>query len=331
MRQGIRRKATLISWAVALAVTGAAASGAVGSAAGRGPLPVATTSGVPPSWLGDIPGLGGKAPEVTPSGVPVSLSGCTVTLDLFKDDPGRLRPFVPAHYKLGENAWLGPSVATIAAGALACDGASIDGAPPTRTVVSLIAVQVLADPSTGDAVDRLWDPYNRSALNFLPSSSWYVIASQTDNATLARRMKAAGVPIEDVPKLTYQTDYGTAMKSDVLTVPAPETGFRLATSTMVPDCCLYHNHDMAFLHDTPQGTVGFFNHLSGMIDSACGYQASALVHAAVPSCGGTVTADPGSEIARFLGATSRQTTMVFNHPKAHQPGYLSIIQPSSRK
>jgi hypothetical protein len=286
---------------------------------------------VPPSWLGDVPGLGAAAPDVTPSGVPVSLTGCTVTFDLFKDDPARVRPFVPGHYELGTNVYFGPGVATIAASALACDAAAVDGGAPARTVVSLIAVQVLADPRKGDMADALWNPYNRSTLNFLPSSSWYVISTQTDNAALARRLDAAGLQVQNVPNLVYHTDYSTAMKSDLLTVPLQASGYQLATTTMVPDCCFVHNHDMAFLYDGVRGTVGFFYHLHGMIDSACGYQASALVHAAVPSCGATVSAQPGSRIANFLGAPSRETTTVFNHPKAHQPGYITLLEPSAAR
>jgi hypothetical protein len=327
----VYRKVLFTTCATALAIAETAASGAVGRAATPGPLPAATTAGVPPSWLGDVPGLGGVAPDVTPSGVPVNLSGCTVTLDLFKDDRARVRPFVPGHYELGTNAYFGPGVATIAAGALACDAAAVDGGAPARTVLSFIAVQVLADLSKGNVADALWDPYNRSTLNVLPSASWYLIATQTDSAALARRLDAAGLPVEDVSGLVYHTDYGTAMKSDLLTVPSQASGYRLATTTMVPDCCLFHNHDWAFLYDGVRGTVGLFNHLHGMIDSACGYQASALVHAAVPSCGGTVTAQPGSRMATFLGAPSRETTVVFNHPKAHQPGYITLLEPSTAR
>jgi hypothetical protein len=327
----IHRKVLFTTCAIALAIAETTASGAVGRAASPGTLPAATTAGVPPSWLGDVPGLGGAAPDVMPSGVPVGLTGCTVTFDLFKDDPARVRPFVPGHYELGTNVWFGPGVATIAAGAMACDAAAVDGGAPARTVLSLIAVQVLADPSKGDVANALWDPYNRSTLNFLPSSSWYLIATQTDNAALARRLVAAGLPVENLPSLVYHTDYATAMKSDLLTVPSQASGYRLATTTMVADCCLTHNHDFAFLYDGLRGTVGFFNHLHGMIDSNCGFHASALVHAAVPSCGGTVSAQPGSRIANFLGAPSRETTTAFNHPKSHQPGYITLLEPSAAR
>jgi hypothetical protein len=324
-------KAVLIVWATTLAITGTAVSGAAGNAVDRGSLP-ATMTGVPPTWLGDIPGLGRVAPDVPAPGVPISLAGCTVTLDAFKDDPARVRPFVPGHYELGTLPYFGPGSATIGALALVCDAVRVEGGPPTRTVLSMIAVHILPDRSNGEGTDRIWDAYNRWGLNLnLASSTWYMIAAATDNRALARRLGAAGLPIEDLPDLHYHNDYSTAMKSDVLRVPSPSSGYELATTTMVTDCCFYHNHDMAVLYDGPRGTVGLVNHLYAMIDSACGYWASALVHAAVPSCGGRLTAQPGSRIANFLGGTSRETTWAFNHPKAHQPGYVSIIEPSMQR
>jgi hypothetical protein len=286
---------------------------------------------VPPTWLGDIPGLGRVAPDVTAPGAPVSLSGCTTTFDAFKDDPARVRPFVPAHYELGTLPYFGPGFATIGALALVCDGVRVDGGPPAQTVLSMIAVHVLPDRSKGDATDAVWDAYNRWGLNLnLASSTWYAIASETDNAALARHLDGAGLPVEYLPNLVYHNDYSTAMKTDVLRVPAGASGFQLTTRTMVPDCCFYHNHDLAVLYDGPKGTVGFINHLYGMIDSACGYWASALVHAAVPACGGTLTAQPGSRMANFLGASSRETTWAFNHPESHQPGYIAILEPSTK-
>jgi hypothetical protein len=311
-------KAVLVACATTLALTGTALS--------------ATTSAVPPSWLGDVPGFGQVAPDATTPGVPISLAGCTVSLDAFKDDPARVRPFVPAHYELGTLPYFGPGSATIGALALVCDAARVDGGSPARTVLSMIVVHILPDRSNREGGDPIWEGYNRWGLNLnLASSTWYLIAAGTDNAAVARRLGAAGLPIEDLPDLAYRNDYSTAMKTDFLRVPSRTSGYELATTTVVADCCFYHNHDMAVLYDGPTGTVGLVNHLYAMIDSACGYWASAVVHAAVPDCVGRLTAPPGSRIADFLGGTSRETTWAFNHPKAHQPGYLSIIEPSKQR
>jgi hypothetical protein len=328
MRYRVRDKVFSISCATVLAVAATAPSAAMGNAA---PLPSSNAAGLPPGWLGDIPGIAPVPPDVKAPNAPVNLAGCTVTLDAFKDDPTRVRPFVPAHYQLGTLPYFGPGFATVGAMALVCDAARVDGGPPARTVISLMAVHILADGPENGATDALWDAYNRAGLNLnLASSTWYLIAAGTDNATLARRFQAIGLPLEYLPNLDYHNDYSTASKSDRLTVPSPASGYQLDTTTMVPDCCFYHNHDMAVVYDGPKGPVGFVNHLYAMIDSACGYWASTLVYKFVPSCRARLTAQPGSRTANFLGGSSRETTWAFNHPKAHQPGYLTLLEPSAR-
>jgi hypothetical protein len=196
----------------------------------------------------------------------------------------------------------------------------------------MIAVHILPDRSDDRGTDPVWEAYNRWGLNLnLASSTWYMIAGETDNSALPRRLGAVGLPIENVPELAYRQDYSSPMKSDFLRVPSRASGYELATTTMVEDCCFYHNHDMAVLYDGPRGTVGVVNRLYGMIDSACGYWASAFVHAAAPACGGRLTAEPGTRIATFLGGTHRDTTWAFNHPRSRQPGYLRIMDPSAER
>jgi hypothetical protein len=67
VRHRIHRRVLVVTCATGLAVAGGLAAGAVGRAAGRGPVPGATASGVPPSSLGDIPGLGRMAPTLRSS------------------------------------------------------------------------------------------------------------------------------------------------------------------------------------------------------------------------------------------------------------------------
>ena len=100
--------------------------------------------------------------------------------------------------------------------------------------------------------------------------------------------------------------------------------WRAETTTPVPDCCFFHNHDFVFWQDGPRGTATFRQHLHSMIDSSCGYQLHAAVHAVERACGATLEVGPDSALANFLGASSRQTSMVFNHPDSRASGYLTL-------
>src|SRR3712207_6696697 len=88
------------------------------------PAAVAAPTG-PPPWMGDIPGLAPIAPDSLPPDAAVALAGCTQTLNLFEEDRGRARQFVPSRYELGENAYFGPNVATLFSSVLACDEARV--------------------------------------------------------------------------------------------------------------------------------------------------------------------------------------------------------------
>ncbi len=282
----------------------------------------------PPSWLGSIPGLGHVAPDPPPADAPVRLAGCTQAAGWFRDDPARVRRFVPAHCELGTHPYFGPGVATVFATALACDEASVAGGPASSLVLSMVAAQVRAAPTgDGDPADALWDAYNQSMLNLGPSASWYLIAAQTNNPAVGRLLDEAGLEVETVAGLVFRTDYARADKSDFLVVPSGNSPYQLQTTTMLPDCCFAHNHDWAFWHDGPKGTVGFLEHLHGMIESSCGYpyQVDRMVHAVRASCGATLEARPGTPVAEFLGSSWRETSFALNHPTSHARGYLTLL------
>ena len=290
-----------------------------------------TIRSTPPHWLGNIPGLGQTAPDARPANPAANLTGCTQTLGLFRDDPARVRRFIPDHYRLGENAYFGPGTATLFVSALVCDRASI-GAKTSPMVLSMIGAQLRPESTTaGNPADPAWDAYNQSTLNFLPSTSWYLLSAQTNNAAVAEALTRAGVDVEAVPDLRFETDYNsTAAKRDATTVPSSRTPYQVLNSTVLPNCCFSHNHDWVFWHDGPQGQTGFVEHLHGMLDSSCGYgyQVDTLVHAAQPSCGMTVHAEPGSPIADFLGAPARDTSWSLNHPTMRAWGYLTVFDPT---
>ena len=285
----------------------------------------ASAAASPPSWMGNIPGLASVAPDETPAAAPVRLEGCTQTLDLFRDEPDRVRQFVPARYELGHNAYFGPGSATIFASVLACDRATVERRPAAPLLLAMVGAQVRSGPTAGDGVgDAMWDAYNRSTLNFLPSSSWYLMTAQTNNADVAAYLGRSGLKVESVPGLTFQTQYFGTAKSDRAEVPSAVSPWRAETTTMFPDCCFVHNHDFLFWQDGPQGPATFLQHLHSMIDSSCGYQAHAAVHTLQPGCGGKVDVEPGSTLANFLGGSSRETSMVFNHPDSRASGYLTL-------
>jgi hypothetical protein len=290
------------------------------------PAAIASTEG-PPPWMGNIPGLARLAPDAMPPDAAVGLAGCTQTLNLFEDDPGRVRPFVPSRYELGENAYFGPNAATIFSSVLACDEARVGDGPAAKMLLSMVGVQIRAAATPGpEPFQSMWNGYNRSTLNFLPSSSWYLISSETNNAAVARRLSEAGLEIETVPDLTFETRYFGQDKTDVAVVPSAETPYRVRTTTLFPDCCFVHNHDFMFFHDGPSGTTAFLQHLNQMIDSSCGYQLHGVVNQMHPQCGGELETSPGTPVADLFGGgtSSHKTSMAFNHPDSHAWGYITL-------
>jgi hypothetical protein len=290
------------------------------------PAAVAAENG-PPSWMGDIPGLAPLAPDSMAPDAVVALQGCTQTLNLFQDDPGRVRPFVPNRYELGENAYFGPNVATIFSSILSCDQVRVGHGSSAPMLLSMVGVQVRsgATDEGPEPFRSMWNGYNRSTLNFLPSSSWYLISSETNNPEVAGRLTKAGLDIETVRDLAFETKYfGSGDKTDVAVVPSADAPYKVRTTTLFPDCCFVHNHDFMFFHDGPSGTVAFLQHLNRMTDSSCGYQLHGVVNQVQSQCGGQLEARPGSPVADLFGSSARRTSMAFNHPDNHAWGYISL-------
>src|SRR5439155_18413741 len=123
------------------------------------------------------------APDPRPATASVGLVGCTISNPLYDKTPGDVESFVPPDYQLGTNAFFGPNAATVIAAVLSCEHAGGSHRPARMMVV---AVQVVPRSAAGDPADQLWQAYDRSTLNFLPSSSWYIVAAETDNASLQR-------------------------------------------------------------------------------------------------------------------------------------------------
>lgn len=288
------------------------------------PAAVAATTG-PPPWMGNIPGMAPIAPDAMPPDAEVALAGCTQTLNLFQDDPGRVRQFVPSRYELGENAYFGPNVATLFSSVLACDEARVGDGSAAQMLLSMVGVQIRSAATPGEEpFQSMWNAYNGSTLNFLPSSSWYLISAETNNADVAGRFAEAGLDVETLPTLAFETQYSGAEKTDVAVVPSADAPYRVRTTTLFPDCCFVHNHDFMFFQDGPKGTTAFLQHLNRMIDSSCGYQLHGVVNHMRPACGGELTAQPGTPVAELFGASPRKTSMAFNHPDSHAWGYLSL-------
>jgi hypothetical protein len=288
------------------------------------PAAVADTTG-PPPWMGDIPGLAGIAPDALPPDAVAALAGCTQTLNLFQDDAGRVRPFVPSRYELGENAYFGPGVATLFSSVLACDGARVGRRSAAKMLLGIVGVQIRSAATPGpEPFQAMWNAYNGSTLNFLPSSSWYLIRAETNNGDVAARLGEAGFDVETLPTFAFETKYFGSDKTDVAVVPSAESPYRVRTTTLFPDCCFVHNHDFMFFHDGPKGTTAFLEHLNRMIDSSCGYQLHGVVNHVRPDCGGELTAAPGTPLADLFGASPRRTSMAFNHPDSHAWGYISL-------
>lgn len=289
-------------------------------------MPAAVAAAMdPPPWMGNIPGLAPIAPDAVPPDAAVTLAGCTQTLNLFQDDPGRVRQFVPSRFELGENAYFGPNVATLFSSVLACDEARVGDGSAAKMLLSMVGVQVRSAATPGpEPFQAMWNAYNGSTLNFLPSSSWYLISAETNHPGVAGRLTEAGLDVETLPALAFETRYFGTAKTDVAVVPSTDSPYRARTTTLFPDCCFVHNHDFTFFHDGPTGTTAFLLHLNRMIDSSCGYQLHGVVNHVRPDCGGELAAEPGTPVAELFGASPRATSMAFNHPDSHAWGYLSL-------
>jgi hypothetical protein len=288
-------------------------------------MPAALAAVEAPPYMGHIPGLGPLAAAALPPDAAMALAGCTQTLNLFPDDPGRVRQFVPSRYELGENAYFGPNVATIFSSVLSCDEVRVGHGSSAPMLISMVGVQVRNAATPGqEPFQSMWNAYNRSTLNFLPSSSWYLISAETNNADVAGRLTKAGLDIETVPSLQFETKYFGHDKTDIAVVPSTDTPYKVRTTTLFPDCCFVHNHDFMFFHDGPNGTTAFLQHLNRMIDSSCGYQLHGVVNRVESNCGGELAARPDSAVAELFGASARKTSMSFNHPDSHAWGYISL-------
>lgn len=308
------------------ALLGAAVTIAVGIAPGANADDVAPAT---PSWLGDVPGLGATAPDAPAPQGALTLRGCTITNPLFGGDPERVRELIPEHYDLGSNPYLGPTAATMIAAVLACDGSTLDGDERGAVTLNLFGVQILSEAAEdGSAVDAAWTAYNASTLNFLPSSSWYLLEAHTDNESLADVLSDSGLPVAYVKNFVYSTAYmGALAKDSVQVAPHPKQPYSLVTSTRLPDPFV-HNHDWTFWHEAAAGKVGLHLHLHAMSDTSCGYNFHPLVRTAEPSCGTTLAASPDSSIGRYFDigdAGVIDTPLAFNHPVSDSPGYLLLL------
>ena len=307
-RRARRRIATIVGATVALALTAI--------------VPAVASEGATPAWLGDVPGLGDKAPDMAPS----NLRGCTISNPMFKLPASDVRRggFVPAKYRLGTNAYFGPGAATVMAAVLVCDQGS---AGRTPMIVSLLAVQIEADSNDDTPADAAWSAYNQSTLNFLPSSSWYLLEAHTNAPGVFKAFRRAGLPVRKV-SFRRSTDYGGALNTDSLSFGSAADQYRLVTSTALADPFV-HNHDWLFRYDNPDNgrSTGFVLHLHAMADSSCGYHASPVVATTTAGCGTTIDIPESDALMCRLLGSRRTTPYAFNHPTSHNSG--SITYPFS--
>jgi hypothetical protein len=271
----------------------------------KGPLPLSCCGNPPYS---------GSLPEAPNPAAAINVSQCgALPYIMFRGDPTRVRPFVPAHYHLGTNGQFGPGVASILAEAFSCQTVSVDGTRPHPAVLALIGVQVTrptAAAPIADVPNSFFDAYEHSPIVFLNSMDLYLVQAQTNDRTLGERLSSAGFPVSIVSEI----DLRATTSGDFLAVRGGTSPYELRSDTSLYDYPAGpHDHDNGWWYDSPGGALRFLMHLHGMTDTNCSYYADRVVHAVIPSCVATLSTATDSGLARLLGGASTDAGFAGHH------------------
>jgi hypothetical protein len=229
---------------------------------------------------------GDPQPRAAASGAALQLHGCLMTVALVPRPASALREALPSPPDL-TRTFYGPDP-LLAVWGLSCDGARIAGAPAGRVVLSALAVPTaLTDPRAVPLANNFAHRLVR-----IDTGSRVVAAALRHRglpARLARGARYAHSPREAVP---------TAAD---LVVPGE---YRLRASAVTLD--QPHDHVNRFDHRDRAGRVtALALRTTGAQDRFC--------FPAAGGCSASISATPGSAVARLLGGTSAPVLAAFDH------------------
>ena len=224
----------------------------------------------------------------------IALQGCYMTVHLFEADRARMRPLVPARYRFGRFAR--SQRATLAFWVVACDAIRVGAEPPLPGVLSLVGVQVRSPL-------RPWMPEAPATFDH------YLLFGHTDHPALAERLRAAGLPGEQVPGIRFRHGRPT-----VATVPWRRGTYTLRLRGVFEEAP--HDHLNTYWHDGPDGAAQLEIVMRHATDRNCGRCPDSRVAAV-----------PGSPVAGVLGARAlTRPRVAFDHDKI--AGGAALVVPA---
>ncbi len=244
----------------------------------------------------------------------ITLDDCNFTLYYFKDSVERLQALVPPDYRVrpypGSYVASTPPLettegsATIAAAAYDCDRIEVPGSSPAPGIVTVLSVLVYPPDGTEEGAGR---------------SDFYVLWIHANNPQLVELLASRGMPAELVPGMLFEKPLQSLGAR--VEVPWSPGAYELATTGLAQD--LFHSHDNTYLHVAAGGRtchgdgagpqreclvrMDFVTHRAR--DHFC-TQSSDDHHAV--ECG-KLTAEEGTPVASFFGASDRTAETVWDH------------------
>jgi hypothetical protein len=236
----------------------------------------------------------------------ISMSGCFMTLHLFKDSAERLGKWVPDpnRYKVTGTVPGQPDQAWLTFWFYSCRDLAINGGRSRPANLSLVAVVVKKPEGRGT---RPWyDPLFNAPIDF----DSYLVWAHTDHEELAGRLRQVGMPVHRAREVRFERanefEASTFVLSDAGTYSSKVMG-------SIDDTL--HHHDNSFWHwRRPFGEaqlriqIGSPEHPTAD-DRGC--KDSFTID--IPISCSSVSAEGGSEVATLLGAPMRDDSAAFNH------------------
>jgi hypothetical protein len=209
-----------------------------------------------------------------------------MSVAVVRESAHRLRPFVPARYRLGRSLYsLGiPAFGLVVLWAFECDRIEVPGGPPQRATVSIAGVQVDTPerPSSIGTIANMFDVY--------------AVSAETDNSRVARWLRDGGMPARLVA--------GTRMnRSRHVRIRVPDS-HALRLTPLHPDPIGVHRHSNAFWHDEDGRAARLGLDIPQARDVTCIQLLTVC---------GAVGASPRSPVAALLGGGRRPIDLVFDH------------------
>jgi hypothetical protein len=225
----------------------------------------------------------GGAPVRAQTGVAgIGLRNCHLTVDFLDErDGARMyrEGWLPKGQKLATpSGWppSGPGSASLTIWVFDCAGTAVDGRPAGAAMLSLTGIQI--EDRVYAVAPTHWDNY--------------MVWAQTNNAVLARTLRAVGLPVVTVRRMRFIWRAGGNLTT--VEVPWSASPYGLSIRGLIDD--IPHAHDNTFQHGA---TAGAGPRLELVVDPLVPRDKFCVP--AIQSDCMRITTAPGSAMARFLG------------------------------